>query len=134
MYMNKTLLAWLICVCGVLLHIYTLGHWREGAKEFYPLGMLTSALSCVPYLGAAVLACFRWGRTIGLGAAAAVLLADLFMHYSIYIDPRGTTPAIRLVFMPLYNLLLIGPAGGVLAWLLVKKVIHAPLNGRPSTP
>ena len=45
-----------------------------------------------------------------------MLLADLFMHYLVYIDPRGTTPAIRLVFMPLYNLLLIGPAGGLLAW------------------
>ena len=114
--MNKTLLTWLLCLCGVLLHIYTLGYWREGGKDIYQLGMLTSALSCVPYLLVAVLACFRRGRTIGLGAAAAVLLADLFMHYSVYIDPRGTTPAIRLVFMPLYNLLLIGPAGGLLAW------------------
>jgi len=105
----------------VLLHIYTLGYWREGGKDIYQLGMLTSALSCVPYLVAAVLACFRSGRTIGLGAAAAVLLADLIMHYSVYIDPRGTTPAIRLVFMPLYNLLLIGPAGGLLAWLLGRQ-------------
>jgi len=119
--MKKTLPAWLLCVCGVLLHLYTLGYWREGGKDIYQLGMLTTALSCVPYLVAAGIASLRWGRTIGLGAAVAVLLADLCMHYLVYIDPRGTTPAIRLFFMPFYNLLLIGPAGGLLAWLLSRQ-------------
>ena len=121
MTIPKRLLAWGLCICGVLLHVYTLQHWREGGKDIYQLGMLTTALSCIPYLVAAVLAIFRKTRTVALGAVAAVLLADLFMHYLVYIDPRGTTPAIKLLYMPLYNLLLIGPAGGLLAWLISRR-------------
>lgn len=45
------------------------------------------------------------------------LAADVFMHYSVFVAPKGSTAALGLLFMPLWNLLLIGPAGALLCWL-----------------
>ena len=123
--MNKKLLAFLFCVCGVLLHLYTLRHWREGGKDIYMLGQLITAESCVPYLVVAVLAIFNRTCTVALGAGIAVLLSDLVMHYLAYIDH----------FLSIYNLLLIGPAGGLLAWWMNRKTGHdgKQIAGMPTT-
>ena len=80
--------------------------------------------SCVPY-GACVLL-VRWRRPVwGCGAAAASLAADMFMHYSVFIAPKGSTAALGLLFMPLWNLLIIGPAGalvlGLASWAWCRR-------------
>jgi hypothetical protein len=133
--MNKKLVAFLFCVCGLLLHLYTLRHWHEGGKDIYMLGQLITATSCVPYLVVAILAIFNRTCTVALGAVIAVLLTDLVMHYLVYIDPRGTTAAIGQFFLAIYNLLLIGPAGGLLAWWMNRKTGHngKQIAGMPTT-
>ena len=133
--MNKKLLAFLFCVCGVLLHLYTLRHWHEAGKDIYQLGQLITATSCVPYLVVAILAIFNRTCTVALGAVMAVLLSDVVMHYLVYIDPRGTTAAIGQFFLSIYNLLLIGPAGGLLAWWMNRKTGHddKQIAGTPTT-
>jgi len=87
---------------------------EDGAKVFL-IGLVL--LSGSPYVIAAVLALSRRGQVLGLGGAAAVLLADSYMHYSVFVAPKGSTAAVGLLAMPIWNLLAIGPAGAVLLWL-----------------
>ncbi|MES2610280.1 MAG: hypothetical protein V4679_08575 [Pseudomonadota bacterium] len=105
-----------LCGVGVALHLYTALFKAEGGMDAiaFLIGLLL--WSCTPYAIAALLS--RGRRVLwGLGAAAACLAADVFMHYSVFIAPKGSTAALGLLFMPLWNLLVIGPAGALLFWL-----------------
>ena len=105
-----------LCGAGVALHLYTVvfkatGGEGDGAGAFL-IGLWV--YSCAPYAISAWLARGRRAAW-GLGAAAACLVADLYMHYSVFVAPAGSTAALGLLFMPLWNLLIIGPAGALLA-------------------
>ncbi len=104
--------ALMLCAAGVALHLYTAvfkASADAGASTFL-VGLWL--FSCAPYGIAAVLV--RRRRPVwALGAAAASLAADVFMHYSVFIAPKGSTAALGLLFMPLWNLLVIGPAGAL---------------------
>ncbi len=110
-----TKLALTICCTGVILHLYTAMFRAEGGANAFLIGLVL--LSCSSYVIAAVLALSRRGRLLGLGGAAASLLADIYMHYSAFIAPKGSTAALGLLVMPIWNLLAIGPAGAVLLWI-----------------
>lgn len=110
-----------LCGAGVALHLYTAVFKAEGGlgAVAFLIGLLL--WSCTPYAIAAVLARGRHA-VWGLGAAAACLAADLFMHYTVFVAPKGSTAALGLLFMPLWNLLVVGPAGALLCWL-VQRVL-----------
>ena len=110
-----------LCGAGVALHLYTAVFKAEGGlgAVAFLIGLLL--WSCTPYAIAALLARGRHA-VWGLGAAAACLAADLFMHYSVFVAPKGSTAALGLLFMPLWNLLVVGPAGALLCWL-VQRVL-----------
>jgi hypothetical protein len=38
------------------------------------------------------------------------------MHYVVFVQPTGSTAALGLLFMPLWNLLLLGPIGLLVVW------------------
>ena len=119
-----------LCGAGVALHLYTAlfkaERLADPAGQAFMVGLVL--VSCLPYAIAAVLA--RGRRVVwGLGAAAACLAGDMFMHHSVFIAPKGSTAAIGLLFMPFYNLLLIGPAGAVLFWLAAKLMARRPGKG-----
>lgn len=108
-------LALTLCTAGVALHLYTAFFKAEaGGGVAFLIGLFY--WSCTPYAIAAVL---TWRRRAvwGLGAAAACLAADLFMHYTVFVAPKGSTAALGLLFMPFWNLVAIGPAGALLFWL-----------------
>jgi len=111
-------LAIVICCTGVLLHLYTAIFKAEGGASAFLFGLVL--LSCLPYAIAAVLTLSRRGKLLGLGAAAASLLADIYMHYSVFVTPKGSTAALGLLLMPIWNLVAIGPAGAVLLWFCCK--------------
>jgi len=110
-----TKLALAICCTGALLHLYTAMFKAEDGAKVFLIGLVL--LSCAPYVIAAVLALSRRGQVLGLGGAAAALLADSYMHYSVFVAPKGSTAAVGLLAMPIWNLLAIGPAGAALLWL-----------------
>lgn len=110
-----------LCGAGVALHLYTAVFKAEGGMAAIAFLIGLFLWSCTPYAVAAVLA--RGRRAVwGLGAAAACIAADLFMHYSVFIAPKGSTAALGLLFMPLWNLLVIGPVGALLFWLVHRVV------------
>ena len=112
--LHKSALA--LSAAGVGLHLYTAFFKAEGGMGAVPFLIGLFLWSCTPYAVAAVLAWSR--RTVwALGAAAACLAADVFMHYAVFVAPKGSTAALGLLFMPLWNLVAIGPAGALLFWL-----------------
>jgi hypothetical protein len=114
-----TKLTFAVCCAGVLLHLYTAIFKAEGGAGAFLVGLVL--LSCAPYAIAALLALSRRGRLFGLGGSAASFLADIYMHYSIFIAPEGSTAAVGMLVLPLWNLLVIGPAGAVLLWFFYRQ-------------
>jgi hypothetical protein len=111
-------LALLFCGIGVLLHFYTAAFKTEGGLTSFLVALVL--WSCLPYAVSAALAMLQRTQVFGLGGAAACLAADVFMHYSVFIAPKGSTAAMGLLFMPLWNLLALGPAGAAIAWCFFK--------------
>lgn len=66
----------------------------------------------------------RCGRmaSSALGFAAGALIGDLHMHYSVFIAPKGFTAALGLLFMPLWNLLIMGPVGALVGWAIARFI------------
>ena len=111
----STKIALALCVAGVALHVYTVAFKAQGGASAFLFGLLL--LSCAPYAIAAILARRRGKALLGLGAAAACLAADLCMHHAVFFAPKSSTAALGLLFMPIWNLLAVGPAGALLFWL-----------------
>ena len=111
--------AMALCGAGLVLHLYTALFKAEGGMGAAAFLIGLFLWSCAPYAIAALLA--RGRRVLwGLGAAAACLVADGFMHYTVFVAPKGSKAALGLLFMPLWNLLVVGPAGALLCWLVYR--------------
>lgn len=113
--MTKDRLAlYLVCLCGFMLHAYTGAFRSDGPFDVFLVGLL--AWSCLPYATAAFASLRSALSFPALGYAAGALSGDLFMHYSVFIAPKGSTAALGLLFMPMWNLLLLGPLGALSLW------------------
>jgi hypothetical protein len=113
--MNPVLVTRVVCILGVLLHVYQFS-LASGADAYFLRGVLL-LLSCVPYAIAWVLAASASWRWSGLGVAVLCLLADGMMHYAVFIAPQSSTAGLGLVALPLWNLLATAPVGAALGWL-----------------
>ena len=109
----------LTIAAGCLLHLYTFVFRADGIWSIFVLGL---AFSLTPYAVAAILAYFGRMASSALGFAAGALLGDLFMHYSVFIAPKSSTAALGLLFMPLWNLLLLGPIGMLFGWAIDRLI------------
>ena len=115
-----TLLLFLPVVAGVLLHTYTMVFVAEGGMSGFLVGVFL--WSCLPYAVASLLPSIQVKPGIPAGFAFGTLFGDLFMHYSAFISPKGSTAALGLLFMPLWNLALLGPLGALVAWAVLRIV------------
>lgn len=116
----------LVIAAACLLHVYTFAFKTEGGWSFFLLGLFAFSLS--PYaLAAAVAWWFRPAALLpALGFAAAALAGDLYMHYAVFIAPKGSTAALGLLIMPGWNLLLLGLAGALVGWGIARLIRHKP--------
>lgn len=104
----------LASLSGCALHLYTAAFRAEGAVDLFLVGLV--AWSCSPYAAAVLVARWTADAWVPLGFVVGALAGDLFMHYSVFIAPKGSTAALGLLFMPLWNLLLSGPLGALAGW------------------
>jgi hypothetical protein len=116
--MNWVVLTRVLCVLGVLLHVYQFSLASTTASSWMLVGLLF--LSCPPYAIAWALTTSKSWQLSGLGIALACLLADCLMHYAVFIAPKSSTAALGLVAMPLWNLLVTAPVGAGLGWLIAR--------------
>lgn len=107
-----------LCGAGVALHLYTVVSAARNGSGFFLAALFL--WSCAPYAVAAALSRFARVQELALGGSGACLIADAFMHYSVFVAPKGSTAALGLLFMPLWNLVVIGPLGALLVWFALK--------------
>jgi hypothetical protein len=119
---------WLHGVCvalaaaGFCLHSYTVLFLGDYSADVSLFGFALSLWlwSLLPY---AVGFFLYWKLSWQLRAAGwllCVLVMDLVMHWSVFIEPQGSTAALGLLFMPLWNLLVVGPVGALFGWMTTR--------------
>jgi len=113
-----SLVVFLPVVAGVLLHLYTVASKAERPFDGFLLGLFM--WSCLPYLTAALLPKLRIRQGVAAGFAVGAIAGDLYMHYAAFWNPRSSTTPLGLLFMPLWNLVLLGPVGMLIAWALLR--------------
>jgi hypothetical protein len=104
-----------LLLLGVGLHAYVAFFQAAGGLDSFGVGLL--GWSVVPYLVAAALALISRNVLIGIVPVALVLLADTWTYYEVFIHPKGSTAALALLWMPLWNLVLVVPIGAGAAWI-----------------
>lgn len=115
MLFNLKLATILLLAFGFALHTYTAAVL---ALAFRP-GFWLWSLS--PYLIAMVMFWRTRLPCATLGAVALPAFGDLLIHYAVFYNPQGSTAALGLVAMPLWNLVLLMPLGGALGWLIDRR-------------
>lgn len=101
---------------GCLLRVYEVFALEKA--PFHALQSPSQFWSCLPYAVAVAAALAPGMQVAAAGFAAACLLADLYAHHALYRGPG--TDSLLVAFLPLWNLLVIGPAGAMVAWLLAR--------------
>jgi hypothetical protein len=112
-------------------HVASLTLAADGPFDSFLIGLL--AASALPYL--LCLGVLKWTGSAGaaLGGLIAIAVFDLWMYWSVFIAPRGSTAAIGLVFAPVWKLFILLPLGALIgraleAWRARRD------RGGPHTP
>jgi hypothetical protein len=100
---------------GFGLHAYIAFFQSSGGADSFSLGLL--AWSIVPYIVATALALISRSALVGVVPMALVLLIDVWIYYGVFINPKGSTAALALLWMPLWNLILVVPIGVGAGWI-----------------
>ena len=116
MLASKSPIIWLALpvVAGIALHLYEFTVATGSGHDSFANWLL--AWSSLPFAVALGLSRTRAGPARAAGYAWASLLGSLYMHFSVFVQPTASTAALGLLFMPLWNLLLIGPMGFLVVW------------------
>ncbi len=111
-------IAFGLSLCGVLLHSYTAFVQVGPEINTFVIGLWL--WSMLPYAIWFFVARKSALAPLAIGAQVLCLTADAMMFYQVFVRPTSSTAALGLLFIPLWNLLLIGPAGalivGVARW------------------
>lgn len=85
------------------------------------LGMSLFFGGMFPYVLSVMFTMYRRSLWPAVASTAAPLLFDLFLYYSVFIEPGGSTAALALIFAPFWNLILVVPVAGFLTMVVVRK-------------
>jgi hypothetical protein len=106
---NTHVVAAGLVLFGIALHSYT------GLVEATSFSLPLWLWSICPYVIGGLLV-IAGPFQVFIGALALIAVADLLVFRSIFIQPTSSTAPIALIFMPLWNLVVIGPIGAALGW------------------
>jgi hypothetical protein len=108
-------LVYLIVALALALHLY-----ENLAKSSGPFSFGWLVWALVPYGLALVLSCFATTRTAVVAGAAIALVIDAWTHYEVFIEPKGSTAALALIWMPLWNTIIVVPLATFVARLVMR--------------
>lgn len=111
--------AMVLCAAGGLLHLYTALFKADGGGMLGFVGLLL-AWSYLPYALCVAMAVRKHWFAAAFGGALTSLAFDAGMHHAVFIAPKSSTAALGLLFMPMWNLLLMMPAGAIVATLVAR--------------
>jgi hypothetical protein len=75
----------------------------------------------VPYGLVLALSCFVDTRIPVIAGALLALMLDAWTHYEVFIQPKGSTAALALIWVPLWNTIIVVPMATFLARLLMRQ-------------
>jgi hypothetical protein len=105
-------------VTGIALHVSTAFFQSSEGVNAFTLSLM--AWSIAPYLVPLVMLPMNQAKK-SLGFLTAVLIIDVWTYFDVFIFPSKSTAAIGLLFAPLFNLIIFGPLGCLLAWFFIEK-------------
>lgn len=108
----------LVVAFGLLLHIAGLILDWGGQPPVLSLAIMV--WSWFPYLIAMLLLFTMRRAVIPLVAAAGPLLVDAINYFSVFVQSPSSTGSLNLLWMPFWNLIVVGPLGLVIGWVLSK--------------
>ena len=83
------------------------------------LGFL--AWTLLPYVVVLIIACFKGTRIPVVAGAAFALAVDVWAYYDMA-HSTSSTASLALLWTPLWNTIVIVPAGTFLTWFLMRKI------------
>ena len=108
-----------VILAAVALHLY------ENAMRTSGSGFTSGwfAWQMVPYVLILILSRFKALVIPVMPASFIVLAMDLITHYEVFISPSSSTAAIMLIWIPLWNTVVIVPAATFITWL-VRRLVY----------
>jgi hypothetical protein len=108
-------LIYVFVALALALHLY-----ENLAKSsgLFSYGWLIWAL--VPYSLVLALSCFASTRTAVIAGAVMALVIDAWTHYGVFIEPKGSTAALALIWIPLWNTIIVIPLATFVARLIMR--------------
>jgi hypothetical protein len=117
---NLKYAIYIVLFLGACLHIYhvfTAFIFTEGISSF-SLGL--TAWSVIPYIICLIILRSFGSPVKALVAGLFIFIMDILIHVEVFISPSGSTAAVGLVFMPLWNSVLVIPIGCSVGWVIEK--------------
>ncbi len=136
-------LGLLALLCGIAFLLLTTRPLRLSAPHAYVMGIAVVAAglhayehvykssggpsigfllwSMVPYGLCLTLSAFPATRVPVIAGAALTLVFDLWGHYSVFVNPQGSTAALALLFIPLWSTVIVVPLTTFVAWSITQR-------------
>jgi hypothetical protein len=106
-----------LSACLHIYHVFRAFISTEGISKF-SLGVM--AWSIVSYIICLIILNSFGIPVKALIAGLFILIMDIWVHVDVFLSPSGSTAAVGLLFIPLWNMVLIIPIGCFLGWLIEK--------------
>lgn len=74
-----------------------------------------------PYALCALISSIGTLRVAPIAGGALALAVDVLVHVEVFIAPQGSTSGLLLIFVPLWNDLVLVPVGTIVAWLILRR-------------
>ena len=105
---------------GFFIHVYTYSFKAQGEFDFTTFGFLLMA--SMPYIICLILILAKNNSVMPLAGSILPLLIDTFTYYSVFIKPSSSTASIALLWMPIWNMLLVLPLGLLIGYGIEKDM------------
>jgi hypothetical protein len=111
-------------IAAIGLHAYEEFYKSDGAPSIRYL-----LWAMMPYGLCIVLSAFRKIRKVVILGIIFAFVFDLWGYYAVFINPQSSTAALVLLFIPLWNTVILVPLMTFIAWLITK--IKSPQEAAP---
>jgi hypothetical protein len=105
---------------GLIIHVYTYIFKAQNKFDFETFGFLLMAL--MPYIICLIIILTKNNSVMPLTGSILPLLIDTFTYYSVFIKPSSSTASLALLWMPIWNMLLILPLGLLIGYGIEKDI------------
>lgn len=92
----------------------------QASRHSLELSALILLWSIVPFGLALLMGRSLRLRVFAVGFVSAIFLTTLFGHFLYFVAPDESGSSWGLIFIPLFNLIAVGPSGGLIAWFVFR--------------